>query len=314
MRCSDSPTGSLASVFDMHRVRMSRFVRASLLGPSLAAAALAAASPPGIDDAALANEADGANWAAYGRGFSEQHYSPLRQINASNVSRLGLAWSLDLSFSNFATTAPIEVDGVIYFSPGVSEVRAVDARRGKELWRYDPEVYKVPGQKMRTAWGTRGLAFWKEKIYLGTRDGRLIAINAKTRREGQKTVLGEALFDVPRLCSDRWGWRSGLARLTPRTKSGVFRASGTGRHSASQGHAALSRTQRCRPAEFDPLSTRQSAGVISDSQQGSMSPSALHAQPLQCRCRISDQTIGTETRLGSHRTCDWKIGPAIRED
>src|SRR3979490_1798044 len=157
MRCSDSPTGSPASLFDMHRVRMSGFVRASLLGPCLAAAALAAASPPGIDNAALANQADGPNWAAYGRSFSEQHYSPLRQINASNVARLGLAWSLDLSFSNFATTAPIEVDGVIYFSPGVSEVRAVDARRGKELWRYDPEVYKVADQKMRTSWGTRGL-------------------------------------------------------------------------------------------------------------------------------------------------------------
>jgi quinohemoprotein ethanol dehydrogenase len=158
-------------------VWMSKFLRASLFGPYLAAAA---GNPPGIDNAALANEADGANWAAYGRSFSEQHYSPLRQINASSVFRLGLAWSLDLTDSNFATTAPIEVDGVIYFSPGVSEVRAVNAKKGKELWSYDPEVYKVADQKMRTAWGTRGLAFWKGKIYLGTRDGRLIAINAKT--------------------------------------------------------------------------------------------------------------------------------------
>jgi quinohemoprotein ethanol dehydrogenase len=158
-------------------VWMSKFTRAGLLGPYLAAAAMAAPNPPVIDNAALAN---GANWAAYGRSFSEQHYSPLRQIDASNVSRLGLAWSLDLTDSNFATTAPIEVDGVIYFSPGVSEVRAVDAKSGKELWRYDPEVYKVAGQKMRTAWGTRGLAFWRDKVYLGTRDGRLIAVNAKT--------------------------------------------------------------------------------------------------------------------------------------
>jgi quinohemoprotein ethanol dehydrogenase len=72
-------------------VWMSKFVRASLLGPYLAATAMAAANPPGIDNAALTNEADGVNWAAYGRSFSEQHYSPLRQINAGNVSRLGLA-------------------------------------------------------------------------------------------------------------------------------------------------------------------------------------------------------------------------------
>jgi len=68
-----------------------------------------------LDDAALSNEADGTNWAAYGRTFSEQHCSPLLEINAGTVSRLGLAWSLDLSDKNFATTAPLAVDGVIYF-------------------------------------------------------------------------------------------------------------------------------------------------------------------------------------------------------
>jgi len=162
------------------------YVRAVALRTLLGIVALSgcdrshAAARRSVDDAALSNEADGTNWAAYGRTFSEQHYSPLREINANNVSRLGLAWSLDLSDKNFATTAPIAVDGVIYFSPGVSEVHAVDARTGKPLWRYDPEVYKVAGQKMRGGWGTRGLAFWKGKVYLGTRDGRLIAIDAKT--------------------------------------------------------------------------------------------------------------------------------------
>lgn len=159
---------------------MSRFGRAGLLAASTVAATGAVSSPPGIDNVTLANELDGTNWAAYGRTFSEQHYSPLREVNSGNVSRLGLAWSLDLSDSNFATTAPIEVDGVIYFSPGVSEVRAVDVKSGKELWRYDPEVYKVAEQKMRTAWGTRGLGFWKGKVYVGTRDGRLIAVDAQS--------------------------------------------------------------------------------------------------------------------------------------
>jgi quinohemoprotein ethanol dehydrogenase len=167
------------------KVQLKR-VRAVALGTLLGVVALSgcggsrAGTGHSVDNAALSNEADGTNWAAYGRTFSEQHYSPLREINASNVSRLGLAWSLDLSDKNFATTAPIAVDGVIYFSPGVSEVYAVDARTGKPLWKYDPEVYKVAGQKMRGGWGTRGLAFWKGKVYLGTRDGRLIAIDAHT--------------------------------------------------------------------------------------------------------------------------------------
>jgi quinohemoprotein ethanol dehydrogenase len=146
----------------------------------LAAAAIAATGGPAIDNAALGNEANGDNWAAYGRTFSEQRYSPLKQINAENVSRLGLAWSLDLPGLNFATTAPIEVDGVIYFSPGISEVRAVDAVTGKPLWQFDPEVVKVAPLKLRLSWGSRGLAFWKGKVYIGTRDGRLIALDAST--------------------------------------------------------------------------------------------------------------------------------------
>ena len=187
---------------------MSRFVRAGLLAASIVAATGAVSSSPGIDNVTLANEVDGTNWAAYGRSFSEQHYSPLREVNSGNVSRLGLAWSLDLSDSNFATTAPIEVDGVIYFSPGVSEVRAVDVKSGKELWRYDPEVYKVAEQKMRTAWGTRGLGFWKGKVYVGTRDGRLIAIDAQSGKPVWSVMTVEPddhryITGAPRVFNDK---------------------------------------------------------------------------------------------------------------
>jgi len=187
---------------------MSRFVRAGLLAASIVAATGTVSSSPGIDNVTLANEVDGTNWAAYGRSFSEQHYSPLREVNSGNVSRLGLAWSLDLSDSNFATTAPIEVDGVIYFSPGVSEVRAVDVKSGKELWRYDPEVYKVAEQKMRTAWGTRGLGFWKGKVYVGTRDGRLIAIDAQSGKPVWSVMTVEPddhryITGAPRVFNDK---------------------------------------------------------------------------------------------------------------
>lgn len=77
-------------------------------------------------------------------------------------------------------TIPLEVDGVIYFTVDQSLVHAVDARTGKLLWRYDPEVYKVAGRKFRLSWGPRGIAYWKNKIYVGTLDGRLIALDAAT--------------------------------------------------------------------------------------------------------------------------------------
>jgi quinohemoprotein ethanol dehydrogenase len=149
---------------------------------ALAATLAPGAHAAGIDDKALANEADGTNWASYGRSFSENHYSPLRQINDRNISGLGLVWSYDLPIVSNTFTAPLAVDGVLYFATGYSVVRALDARTGKLLWEYDPEVYRVAGHKMRGGWGIRGIAFWQGKVYTGTHDGRLISLDAKTGR------------------------------------------------------------------------------------------------------------------------------------
>ena len=139
--------------------------------------ALTAQAATDIDNAALNNEADGTNWAAWGRTFSEQRFSPLDQINKDTVSRLGLAWTLELPDVWNVSTAPVAVDGVIYFAAGFSVIHAVDALSGQLLWKYDP---KVTGFKMRMAWGSRGMTFWKGKVYAGTQDGRLFALDAKT--------------------------------------------------------------------------------------------------------------------------------------
>ncbi len=79
-----------------------------------------------------------------------------------------------------SVTQPIAVDGVLYFASGLSKVHAVDAVTGKLLWRHDPEVGKVGGLNMRTGWGVRGIAWWNGKIYVGTQQGRLIALDART--------------------------------------------------------------------------------------------------------------------------------------
>ena len=70
-----------------------------------------------IDDKALADENDGANWAAYGRTYSEQRFSPLKQINETNIGKLGLAWVMDLPDDRSLNGTPLVVDGVMYF-PG----------------------------------------------------------------------------------------------------------------------------------------------------------------------------------------------------
>ena len=91
-----------------------------------------------VNNRVLADEKDGRNWASFGRTFSENHYSPLTQINDKNVAGLGLAWSYDLPRVSSVFAAPLAVDGVLYFAIGYSVVHAIDARTGKLLWKYDP--------------------------------------------------------------------------------------------------------------------------------------------------------------------------------
>jgi quinohemoprotein ethanol dehydrogenase len=124
---------------------------------------------------------DGRNWASFGRTSDEDHFSPLTQINDSNIGQLGLAWSYELdTFDSY--TAPLEVDGVIYFAVGHSVLHALDVKTGKLLWQYDPDVAGQEESKtrMRAGWGIRGIAYKDGKLFTGTREGRLISVDAKT--------------------------------------------------------------------------------------------------------------------------------------
>ena len=165
------------------------------IGMALALTWQLAAAYDGKD---IANESDGKNWLAYGRTYSEQHYTPLKQVTSENISRLGLAWSLDLPNVHNGLTVPLAVDGVIYFTVDQSWVHAVDARTGKLLWRFDPEVYKVGGKKLPFSWGPRGIAYWKNKIYVATLDGRLIALDARTGKPlwTQQTVPTDDVANI----------------------------------------------------------------------------------------------------------------------
>jgi quinohemoprotein ethanol dehydrogenase len=123
---------------------------------------------------------DGADWPGYGGPVDEAHYSPLKEIDTGNAAKLGLAWYHDIDVGPSSLSAPVAVDGVLYFAAGYSVVHAMDAATGKELWRYDPEAPKAAGRKLRAAWGSRGIAYANGLIFTGTIDGRLIAIDAKT--------------------------------------------------------------------------------------------------------------------------------------
>ena len=134
-----------------------------------------------IDDRAIADESNTAEWLAYGRTHSEQRFSPLTDVHAGNVSKLKVDWWLDLPKDSGLVATPLVVDGVIYFVGQVNVIRAVNATTGKLLWEYDPETGKAIGNKPKIGWfHNRGLSFYKGKIFAATWDGRLIAVDAKS--------------------------------------------------------------------------------------------------------------------------------------
>jgi len=120
------------------------------------------------------------NWLTYGRTYSEQRFSPLKQINGHNAARLGLAWYFDLDTHRGQEATPIVVDGVMYFSTAWSKVFALNAATGARLWSYDPKVPRQWGANACCDVVNRGVAVWQGRIYIGTLDGRLIALDIAT--------------------------------------------------------------------------------------------------------------------------------------
>ena len=120
------------------------------------------------------------NWLSVGRTYDEQRYSPLKQINERNVGKLGLAWYYDLNTQRGIEGTPLVVDGIMYLTSAWTITVALDARTGKELWRYDPKVPPEWSRYVCCDVVSRGLAVWKGKVIIATLDGRLIALDAKT--------------------------------------------------------------------------------------------------------------------------------------
>ncbi len=148
--------------------------------PPPSAGAAPKPKPAAVDGARLlAANSDPGNWMSPGRTYDEQHFSPLQKVNADNVKQLGLAWFYDLDTAHRGQeSTPLVIDGVMYVTSAWSKVFALNAKTGAPLWTFDP---KVPGQAAINACCdvvNRGVAAWKGRVYVGTLDGRLIALDA----------------------------------------------------------------------------------------------------------------------------------------
>ncbi|MCB2059297.1 MAG: PQQ-dependent dehydrogenase, methanol/ethanol family [Novosphingobium sp.] len=150
---------------------------AAVLGAAVAGAlALASCDGPAQPDEPTAL-IDPDEWPTFGRTPGEQHYSPLDQIDSGNVGDLQLAWYYDLPSENTAT-GPIEADGKLFITTGHGYIRAFEAKTGKLLWEFDSKTREASAIHLRLGWGQKGIAYSDGRVFLGTQDGRVIALDA----------------------------------------------------------------------------------------------------------------------------------------
>jgi quinohemoprotein ethanol dehydrogenase len=145
-------------------------------------------NPPGWIDHASLMERKPEEWLALGGNQMMQHFSPLQLINRDNVKDLGFAWESDANntignVQRGLEATPIVVDGIMYTSGAWGFVYAVDARTGKQKWRYDPAVDASYGRRACCDVVNRGVAVWEGRVYVGTLDGYLACLDADTGRE-----------------------------------------------------------------------------------------------------------------------------------
>ena len=166
----------------MQTLRQNRSTRLLAALSLLGGATVMSAQQPAVDltvlkNAGTPNDRLPGSWLTYGKSQSETRYSPLKQIDTSNVKRLGLAWSyvLGAGGGNQEGT-PLVWNNTIYGITSWSVVYALDGRTGKEIWRWDPEVNQSAMRAVTNLIVNRGVALYNGMIVAPALDGRLFAL------------------------------------------------------------------------------------------------------------------------------------------
>src|ERR1700722_18712287 len=181
-------------------------VATGLIGLAWLANSAVAQTPAASIDGAAIRDADKTpgEWLSNGRTYSEQRYSPLAAIDKSNVGKLGVAWEFRTNTVRGLETTPLVSDGVMYVTGSWSKVWALDAKTGKQLWAYDPQVPGAWGRYACCDVANRGVAVWKGAVYVGTLDGRLVKLDAAT---------GKAIWDINTIDRNRAYTITGAPRI-----------------------------------------------------------------------------------------------------
>ncbi len=174
---------------------------------ALAASILAQTGAPGLPFERLRNApAEPQNWLTYWGDYQGRHFSGLKQITAANVNQLVARWSVPMPGNSNLEATPLVVDGVMYTAGMPGQVFALDAKSGKEIWRFERQQKIVPqGQINRF---NRGVAMLDNRLFFGTLDAALVALDARTGKQLWETqiadpMLGYSITSAPLALKDR---------------------------------------------------------------------------------------------------------------
>jgi len=188
-------------------------------------------------DRILKAAAEPENWLTYSGGLAGQRHSGLTQITPANVRNLELQWAFQaLSLEKFEAT-PLVVDGVLYTVQPPNDIVAIDPVSGRTFWTY---AYK-PSPQARPCCGrvNRGVAILGETLFMGTIDGRMVAVDSKSGRElwnvavgGARPEAGYTITVAPLVVKDKiiagpaggdFGVRGFIAAFDPKTGKELWR-------------------------------------------------------------------------------------------
>lgn len=121
---------------------------------------------------------DGNNFLHTNGNYSQTRYYPARQINVNNVHKLRPAWIFQTEVVESQETTPIVVNGIMYITTSFNHVYALNAETGEQIWHYKHKMGPITTYCCGP--NNRGVAAYGDKVFMGTLDAKLVALDAKT--------------------------------------------------------------------------------------------------------------------------------------
>jgi alcohol dehydrogenase (cytochrome c) len=152
------------------------------------------------------SDAEPQNWMHYWGNYQGTHYSALKEITARNVSSLQAKWSIQLPGASLLETEPLVADGIMYTSGQPGTVLALDARTGRQIWRFTRQQ-KVRNPNEINPYN-RGVAILGNRVFAGTLDAAVVALDARTgvalwETQVADSMLGYSITSAPLIVKDK---------------------------------------------------------------------------------------------------------------